>query len=563
MDDERVSEQLRQIEERLSRIEQHLDIHPPEVPAYGDHARGPSPAASPKVPVGEEREYELGQNWFAKVGIVVLALGIVFLLTLPYGELPSAVPGLFGYLLGGGLFLMARLLRNSFDLVSRYLRGAGMVLLFFATMRLFYFGEVHVLAADSPVGILLLVSVLALNLAISLRRKSPYLFNLTLTTGFATAIAVGSGWFLLPMIVVLSVISVVVSLRQGWTTVLVYATALAYLTHLIWALNNPFLGNEMGFLQGPEVSLYLLLIYAAIFSVGALARKEKEKEEIGYIIASFLNGGGSYGVYLLHSAMAFQASLIGLHLAASALFLTLAIVFWLRVRSRFSTFAYVMLGYMALSVAIVRAFAIPELFVWLSVQSLIVVATAIWFRSRFIIVANFVIYLSIAIAYLVVGGEETGISLGFGIVALASARILSWQKDRLELKTEVMRNAYLLSAFAVFPYAASHLVPGEYVSLAWLGIAGFYYLMNMIVRSVKYRWMGHSTILLTVFYVLFIGIAKLPPTYRIVSFLVLGTVLLIGSLIFTRIRARKRGPGEEESGASGGVTPPEDVQRPG
>jgi len=401
----------------------------------------------------------------------------------------------------------------------------------------------------------LLLSVLALNVWISLQRKSPYLFNLTLATGFATAIAVGSGWFLLPMIVVLSTLSVAVSLRHGWNTVLVFATALAYLTHLIWALNNPFLGNEMGFVDGPELSLFLLLVYAAIFSLGALARKEKEKEEIGFIVASFLNGGGSYGVYLLHSEVAFQSSLIGLHLMASAVFLTLAIVFWLRVRSRFSTFAYVMLGYLALSVAIVRAFAMPDLFVWLSAQSIIVVATAIWFRSRFIIVANFVIYLSIVIGYLVVGGEETGISIGFGIVALASARILNWQRDRLELKTEVMRHAYLLSAFAVFPYAASHLVPGEYVSLAWLGIAGFYYLMNLIVRSQKYRWMGHLTLLLTVFYVLFIGIARLAPTYRIVSFLVLGTVLLIGSLIFTRIRARRKsgegGKSGEEAGPGG------------
>jgi len=511
----------------------------PPAAATPEASTGPQPVLH-KPRGGEEIEYELGQNWFAKVGIVVLALGIVFLLTLPYGELPAAAPGMFGYLLSLGLFLGARMLRISFDLVSRYLRGAGMVLLFFATLRLFYFGQVPVLEAASPGGIILLISVLALNLVISLRRKSPYLFNLTLTTGFATAVSVGSSWFILPLIVVLGIISVAVALRYEWTTVLVYATALAYLTHLVWALNNPFLGNQIGFLPGPEASLFLLLLYAAIFSIGALARKEKDKEEIGFIIASFLNGGGCYGVYLIHSAVSFQTSLIGLHLLASAVFLTLAIVFWLRVRSRFSTFAYVMLGYTALSVAIIRAFAIPDLFVWLSVQSLIVVATAIWFRSRFIIVANFILYLSIMIAYLVVGGEETGISVGFGIVALASARILNWQRDRLELKTELMRNAYLLSAFAVFPYAAAHLVPGEYVSLAWLGIAGFYYLMNMIVRAQKYRWMGHLTLLLTVLYVLVIGIARLAPTYRIISFLALGTVLLAGSLIFTRLRAKRR-----------------------
>jgi hypothetical protein len=68
---------------------------------------------------------------------------------------------------------------------------------------------------------------------------------------------------------------------------------------------------------------------------------------------------------------------------------------------------------------------------------------------------------------------------------------------RLELKTELMRNAYLLSAFVVFPYALYHLVPGRYVGLAWVGLALFYYLMNLIVRSQKFRWMGHVTLLFT------------------------------------------------------------------
>jgi hypothetical protein len=156
------------------------------------------------------------------------------------------------------------------------------------------------------------------------------------------------------------------------------------------------------------------------------------------------------------------------------------------------------------------------------------------------VVANFVLYLLIVAAYVVVAREETGISLGFGLVALASAPILNWRQDRLELKTEIMRNAYLASAFVVFPYALYHFVPREFVSLAWVGIALFYYLMNLIIKAQKYRWMGHLTLLLTVMYVLVVGIVQLEPTYRIFSFLVLGTVLLVVSLVLTRLRMRKR-----------------------
>ncbi|MDH4071085.1 MAG: hypothetical protein OEV30_11765, partial [Ignavibacteria bacterium] len=201
-------------------------------------------------------------------------------------------------------------------------------------------------------------------------------------------------------------------------------------------------------------------------------------------------------------------------------------------------------GYLAFSVAIIKAFAVPELFVWLSLQSLVVVATAVWFRSRFIVVANFGIYLAVIIGYLIVASEESGISIGFGIVALASARILNWQKDRLELKTELMRNAYLFSAFAVFPYALFHLVPSGFVSLAWTGTALLYYLMNMVTRSQKYRWMGHMTLMLTALYVVVIGIVQLTPTLRVVSFLALAAVLLAVSMIFTRRSKRRMSKGE-------------------
>ncbi len=552
MDIDSINEQLRLIEDRLTRIEERIAMTPPAASAQTETAAETGAALlaphAQKMPRGEEEiEFELGQNWFAKVGIVVLALGMVFLLTFPYTELPAAAPGIIGYALAGSLFLAARVLRAAFDLVSRYLRGAGMVLLFFTTLRMFYFGPQPVLEAASIPGIVLLLGVLAMNTTIALRRNSPYLFSIALATGYATAIAAGTAWFVLAMILAMSVLAVVTFLRTGWTGVLVFATILSYLTHLIWALNNPIIGNPIGFIAGPEASVFLLLLYAGIFSAGILGRKEREQEGIGVIVASFLNGGGSYGVFLLHTAVSFASSMVATHLVASALFLGLATVFWLRERSRFSTFAYVMLGYMALSVAIIKSTQVPELFVWLSVQSLIVVATAIWFRSRFIVVANFAIYLSIVIAYIAVGGEETGISIGFGVVALASARILNWQQDRLELKTEMMRNAYLVSGFAVFPYATYHLMPAEYVSLSWVGIAGFYYLMNLIVRAQKYRWMGHLTLLLTVLYVLVIGIAQLAPTYRIISFLVLGTVLLAGSLIFTRLRAKRRAREAEES----------------
>ena len=101
-----------------------------------------------------------------------------------------------------------------------------------------------------------------------------------------------------------------------------------------------------------------------------------------------------------------------------------------------------------------------------------------------------------------------------------------------------MRNAYLFLAFIAIPYALYHSLPGRYISLSWVGVAIFYYLLSLVLKNKKYRWMALFTLLLSILYIFVIGIIKLEPVYRIVSFIVLGIVLIIISITYTKIRAK-------------------------
>ena len=536
---------LNNLENRIARMEQNLGLAGVEPSANVVELDRTVAAVTGEEE--EELEFRLGQNWFAKVGIVVLAIGMAFLLTQPFEAFPSVLPVLMGYVLVAGLFGLSRLWKESFALISGYLRGAAMALLYFTTLRFFFFTTDPLLEANSGPGMFLLVAVSSMNLLLALRRKSHYLVALALATAFASAIVVGSAWFVLALLTVLAGVVAIVRVRLQAQGVMMAGIVMTLLSHALWAVGNPILGNPLGFISSPQLNVYVLLAYALIFALGVLRRQDHREEDFSVAFTSFLSAAGVYALFLVLTLMSFESGFVLSHLSASGLFLALAVAFWTKEHSKYSTFVYAMLGYMALSVAIVRQFSVPNVFVWLSLQSIVVVATAVWFRSRFIVVANFVIYLAIMVAYLVVAAEETGISLGFGIVALASARILNWQQDRLELKTELMRNAYLGAAFAVFPYALYYLVPRDYVSLSWIALAMFYYGMNALIRAQKYRWMGHLTLLLTVLYVVIIGIIELPPTYRIVSFLVLAVVLLAVSMVFTRLRAKKKAK-EEPAG---------------
>lgn len=534
---------LARLEARLARLESHLGVPAePEPPTPIPSADIVPPAAAGP---DDEFEFEVGQNWFAVAGILALALGAGFLLSLPHARLPAGGPSLAGGLVAAGLFLLAHVWRRSFELVAGYLRGAGMALLYFATLRLYFFGAQPVLGTESLAGCLPLVLAVAFNLAIAWRRKSPWLTGLALLTGYATALAVGSAWFVLGSVTLLSALVVSLSLRAGWPRLGFAGIPLGYATYLLWAMGNPIRGGAFRFATEPAAAPALVLALAAIFAVASLLRPDRETEDAVPCISAFFNCGLGYLLFLGHTAAAFARDLAGAQALASAVFLGLAVAFWVRERSRVSTFFYAMTGYAALSVAIMKASAVPEVFVWLSLQSVVVAATAVWFRSRFIVVANFLIYVAIILAYVFLRKAETGISVGFGLVALVSARILSWQQDRLELKTDLMRNAYLVGAFFIFPYALYHLVPGRLVGLAWVGLALFYYAMNLIARNQKFRWMGHATLLLTALYVTVVGTSRFGPVLRVLSFLALGTVMLVVSLVFTRLR-RRREPGKSE-----------------
>ena len=339
---------------------------------------------------------------------------------------------------------------------------------------------------------------------------------------------------------------------------MVFATPCAWATYLLWAAGNPLAGNRLEVAGGPFAGLCLLLVWMGLHALAMSGRSQRTTEGPVAQAGSLLNCGG-YFVFLLHSVVKYQAEFFAAHVAASLVLLGIAVLFWVRERSRFATFVYAMTGYAALNMALIKAAEVPDLFAWLSAQSLLVMVTAIWFRSRFIIVANFLIYLAVVVCYMVLVRQEHGLSLLLGVVALTSARILKWQKDRLELKTELMRNAYLTSAFIVLPYTFYCIVPQAWVPLSWIGIALFYYVMNLLTGARKYRWMGHNTLLLTVAYIFIMSIGKQEGTQRILSFLVLGTVLLVVSLLFTLIRARQHRSG---SHADGGAAVGSDKQEP-
>ena len=172
---EEILRRLKGLEERIGRIEEHLSL-----PGVNKDV------AQEQVSSAEEREdaleLQIGQNWFAKAGIVGIAVGIAFLLTFPYQDIPPFGPSMAGYVLAGALMALSHIWRKAYDQISRYLLGGGMLLLYFTTLRLSRFSPQPALANELLESILLTAVVLII-LAVAFRRVSPYLTALGLFLG--------------------------------------------------------------------------------------------------------------------------------------------------------------------------------------------------------------------------------------------------------------------------------------------------------------------------------------------------------------------------------------------
>lgn len=484
-----------------------------------------------------ELELRIGQYWFPKLGILVFIIGVVFSLTLPFEGVAAILPSLFGYILALTILALAQLTRKSFKELNGYLIGGSAAIAYLSTLRLYFFGSEN-MVNSWVLELLGLFFVVSTTIWYAVRNKSVILTCFGIFLGYFTALTMKEPALLFLIVLTMSVISVLLTLKYNWQTLLIFSTVLAYLTHLVWYVSNPFTINTIELLKHSNINLSLILGYLSVLSLGILYRKENSSEEPADILSSFINSAGGYGLFLIITLINPSAYFAVMHLTAAVVFLIIATAFWIREKSQYSTFIYAMTGYAALSVAIIFQFDKTWSLILLCWQSLIVLSMAIWFRSKFIIVANFIIFIIVALSYfaahLIFGPE----ALSFGIVALTSARILNWQKRRVDLQTESLRNSYLVMALVWIPYLFHCVLPSIYVGLSLLSLALVYFGVSRLLKNIKYRWMAVMTMLITVFYLMIFGITNADTTYKIISFLAAGVVLIITSAIFSRLKMK-------------------------
>ncbi|MGA1195231.1 MAG: hypothetical protein ACO36I_01890, partial [Candidatus Latescibacterota bacterium] len=430
------------IEHRLDDVEQVLGIRH-RLQEVGNH----NPVVSPTKGDDLDLEFRLGELWVGHLGVGAILVGIAFLISYPLG-----IHGVFqiaiGYVAVGCGLWMSKKWVTAYPSISRTLFVGSLMLLYFTTLRLHFFAD-EPLVPQKSIGLFLLILPVVYVFYVAAHKRSEVLNCLAIVLALTTALCTDTTHFAFITIMGACATSVFFRLRYGWVNCVLFALCATYVTLLIWLFNNPFLGHSMQLVSELHGSLFYLFVYGALFGISNLPRRDGTDADIANIALTLLNGAGFYVLGLLMAYSHYKSHFAFINLIFSLFFWVLSTAYWLYRESRFSTAFYACFGYIALSLAIITHFDSPMNFVWLGWQSLLVISTAIWYRSKIVVVSNVFIYLGILIFYLLFAHPNLMVNLSYALVALLSARIMNWQKERLTLQTELMRNIYLASAFVV------------------------------------------------------------------------------------------------------------------
>jgi len=355
-----------------------------------------------KIRQSEDTHYEsnFGEYGLAWMGNVVLFFGITFLVE--YLRLSGfhVLSSLFGFTAVAGIFGLAYYFRGSNPYMARIFNLNGYLLVFYVTLKLHFFSD-NPLIASKAVGLILLLAVTGLLMYLSVRKRYTLLTGLTLIMLGATAVMSDSTHLMLSLATLISIVGIVFLYQFGCIRLVFLSIFLAYLVTLLWLFNNPIMGHPLEIISTHQYGYIYLCLIAVLFSlIAVMPTNDESYSSTGIVGAIIFNGLGFVFLMALvilsffEDSYTFPAGIIALYC------IVYSIVLKVYSPWRIAAALYAIFGFVALTVTIYGIYHFPQAYFYLAIQSLLVVSMAIWFRSKFIVIMNSLMFLILLLIYL-------------------------------------------------------------------------------------------------------------------------------------------------------------------
>ena len=526
---------LKSIELRLAKLESELALD--KLSLQSAEAKEPQPDESyskAEVLIDERKglESRIGRVGLAWLGNFVLLFAIVFfteyIVTQGHGLLSVVI----GVLSVGIIYSISNYLKKTNSNLSFMLKINSQVILFYEALRMHFF-SVHPLIPNMIIVLAILLIIIAFQIYAALKNRSQTFGFLAVVFALFTAIMSDTTHIMLPLMTLTAIGAVYYFFKYNWQFLLIAAIILVYVTFFMWLFGNPIMDHPIQMLTDHKYGHFYLYALGGCFSFLPLLRKYDESTDIFLIGATILNGIFFTLLLTLISTKYFSESYVVVFSLVTVFCLLYSIVLKYVSDWKFASAFYALYGFLAMSISLYGMVGLPKVYLLLSVQSLIVVSMALWFRNRLIIVMNSLLFLVILLIYLFLAKSVDAVNFSFALVPLVSARIINWQKARLNIKTDLIRNLYLIQGFFMVLYALYHGLPKQFVTLSWTVAALLYFLLSFLLKNKKYRYMALGTMICAAFYLFIIDLASIEIVYRVLALLLLAVVSIGISIYYS------------------------------
>jgi hypothetical protein len=343
----------------------------------GTHGDRPSePVEAPPTTQPESFELRLGTYWLARLGIVALLTGMVFLAGFAYKNYAGRIgpPGKvavlyvlsFG-LLGAGAWLYRR--QESLKNYARVLVAGGLAAVYFTTYAAHHVANLQVIGSPVLDGALLLAWA-GFIVWLADRMKSEVLALFATGLGYYTAVMTSVGSFTLYSNLVLTLAAVFFLVRNRWAVLSSVSLAATYFAYAFWRFYHQGEWRWATPDQGLWHGAWFLICYWVVFTAAVFLSKHEQFAGKNRATFATLNNGAFLGLFLLTMIQVRTGGFWKVALCSGAALLLLAALAarWLAAE-KITSRAYLTQGLLLVTLGFVTHYSGTNLALVLAVES--------------------------------------------------------------------------------------------------------------------------------------------------------------------------------------------------
>jgi uncharacterized membrane protein len=553
------------------------------------------PKTSVFLPVqpAPDLESRIGSHWLNRIGIAAVLIGVSYFLKFAFDNSWIGPSGrvTIGLLAGIAMVVWSERFRSKgFKAFSYSLKAVGIGALYLSLWAAF---QVYSLV-PSGVAFVMMLAVTAATAAMALAQDAQILAAFALTGGFSTPLLLSTGQnreiALFAYVVVLDLATLILVTFKPWRRLLVMSYAGTLLLYIGW-YSAFYTRSQLG------LTLGFATLFFAIFAIAPLVTLQPEAEIALFAsipaVVAFVNAGvyflqayamvdevdktymawfalGLAAVYIFLSrqvharALAPGASeiLYFLHLAVALGFITIAIP--IRMNAHWITIGWLVEAGVLLWVAnrlksdFLNAFALGALI--LGVARLLLIddfhTTQLLFNMRMATHAVAVVVLGAVAWYGAKRDDESARTVAaIALVALNVLALIALTREVADYYSRQVNELRPSRPVVFFDYHRIAIERDFTYSALWMAYGAMLMVVGLLRRTAFVRWQALLLIAVTIVKVFVYDVSQLDRGYRIVSFMVLGVLLLAISFVYQRdwlqlsAKTRAQGKAAEDSSA--------------